>query len=343
MKQTPREIQVASALKDHIQIACITKIVQNYLGPLDGCFSKVIQTYHGEVQKMICLDNDRIAVSWPGHGLQVHNVTTCKLERVLNNPDSFFRCPVLALAVFPNMNLIVASTAYYTFQMWDFMTGVAFDTFGYRSTLTHALAAMPSGALVSGGSDGVVRVWSPLHGTCSAVLEGHTDDIVALVALPNNVVASGSKDSKLRLWDLTLSTCYALLDLTFPMENMWLLPNNRLLYQIRDGGGFSVFDGSAHVWNFETARHERMIGKPLNHNKVFGLLPNGQMVSNNFNFVAKAWDLDNGECTDTLVIGANDWWWSQVVLMPDGRIVAAVREVDKEAWQEIQTTIKLWS
>ncbi|MFD7047832.1 hypothetical protein ACFWBS_01665 [Streptomyces mirabilis] len=58
--------------------------------------------------------------------------------------------------------------------------------------------------LVTGGADGVVRIWDPVHGSVVSSLDGHTDSITSIAVFKyrnQTVVASGGNDRTVRLWD----------------------------------------------------------------------------------------------------------------------------------------------
>lgn len=61
------------------------------------------------------------------------------------------------------------------------------------------LAALPGGAMASGGADGVIHLWSP-EGLHRGTLHGHTGWIWALVPLDGGLLASASEDGTVRLW-----------------------------------------------------------------------------------------------------------------------------------------------
>ena len=77
-----------------------------------------------------------------------------------------------------------------------------------------ALACMPDGGtLASGSADKTVRLWRLSDGTCTAVLEGHTQSVYALACTPDGAtLASGSRDNTVRLWRLSDGTCTAVLE-----------------------------------------------------------------------------------------------------------------------------------
>ena len=80
----------------------------------------------------------------------------------------------------------------------------------------NALCAVPVGsttAVVSGGDDGILRVWDPVGGRILAEWEtGHANQIVSLAGTPaagRPLAASGDLGGEVRLWDLVTHRCLA--------------------------------------------------------------------------------------------------------------------------------------
>jgi WD40 repeat protein len=70
------------------------------------------------------------------------------------------------------------------------------------------ITCTPDGAtLASSSRDKTVRLWCLADNTCTAVLEGHTNDVNTLVCTPDGAtLASGSDDNTVRLWRLADNT-----------------------------------------------------------------------------------------------------------------------------------------
>ena len=67
------------------------------------------------------------------------------------------------------------------------------------------VTALPDGRVVSGDSDGILKVWdlnNPEGERCIATLTGHISGVTVLAALPDGRVVSGACDSTLKVWDL---------------------------------------------------------------------------------------------------------------------------------------------
>ena len=62
--------------------------------------------------------------------------------------------------------------------------------------------------VVSGGWDGVVRLWEVATGNCVQIFEGHTLPVTTVAfSLDGRWVLSGSNDGNLRLWEVATGKC----------------------------------------------------------------------------------------------------------------------------------------
>ncbi len=79
---------------------------------------------------------------------------------------------------------------------------------GHNSSVL-TVAITPDGKkIVSGGSDGTVRLWDMTSYQCLAILEGHSSSVYAVTTTPNGKFAvSCSKDNTVRIWDLNSYQC----------------------------------------------------------------------------------------------------------------------------------------
>jgi cytochrome c len=107
--------------------------------------------------------------------------------------------PVRALAVAPGA---LASAGFdQSVIFWDVAAGRARAVVRWHAGAVNALAALPDGAVASGGEDGRVAVWGadPRGGEPARVLEGHEGPVASL-AFREGVLASAAWDGTVRLW-----------------------------------------------------------------------------------------------------------------------------------------------
>lgn len=78
---------------------------------------------------------------------------------------------------------------------------------GHDATVLRLAFAPDGRILASGYSDGMVRIWDSVTGTCKHILKGHTRSIFSLAFSGSDTLASSAFDKTVRLWDTTTGTC----------------------------------------------------------------------------------------------------------------------------------------
>ena len=107
--------------------------------------------------------------------------------------------PVRALAAAPGA---LASAGFdQSVIFWDLGSGRARAVVRWHAGAVNALAALPDGAVASGGEDGRIAVWpaDPRAGRPLRVLDGHAAPVAGL-AWRDGVLASAAWDGTVRLW-----------------------------------------------------------------------------------------------------------------------------------------------
>lgn len=94
----------------------------------------------------------------------------------------------------------------YGLRLWDRATGKPFFEFeGPEQKAVTAVAFSPDGRiLLTGGRDGIVRLWEIVSGKECARFSGHDGRILCVVFAPDGRTAvSGSTDASVLVWDVT--------------------------------------------------------------------------------------------------------------------------------------------
>ena len=173
------------------------------------------------------------------------------------------------------------------------------------------VAVTPDGATaVSGGEDGVVRVWDLGGGCEQATLAGHTDWVRSVAVTHDGTRAvSGSDDGSVRVWDLKDSREETVL--TGHIGWVWSVAVTPDGARAVSGGE----DASVRVWDLRTGREETALtGHPR---QVFtvAVTPDGtRAVSGGGDGTVRVWDLARRQ---PIFAGHVGWVWSAAVT-PDG-------------------------
>jgi WD40 repeat protein/class 3 adenylate cyclase len=142
---------------------------------------------------------DRVAVSTLEGTLTIYDLRTRNALLRIANPG-----PLCGVDFSPDGSKVAAAACYTgtTAPVWDARTGrKLIEVGGYGSVITVAFS--PDGKrLVTGGIDGIARVWAVRRGRLMATLQGHTGWIYSVAFSPDGrQVATGSSDGTARMWN----------------------------------------------------------------------------------------------------------------------------------------------
>lgn len=207
---------------------CGDLVVRQWSLGQGACVQKL--TGHGSLPHKVSLSPDgRRAVSADIHGeIRVWDVDG-GTSKVFGGPDVWVNS--LCLSADSRTVLVAGESQGHTLWTMDAVTGKVLRTFGDdqhpaaaegdvddvggagdadedRSSEVQVARLSADGRYaVSGGEDGLVRLWETASGRSVATLEGHTDEVKALALTPDNEhLLSAGSDRTLRVWKLDWHT-----------------------------------------------------------------------------------------------------------------------------------------
>jgi WD40 repeat protein len=128
-------------------------------------------------------------------------------------------------------------------RLWDLPTRTCTAEWNVDRAV-YSMAALEGGRLATGCSTGSVLLWNTAGGARLAKLEGHTGTVHSLAALPRGLLASGSDDTTVRVWNLGARASVAVLrEHTQSVWGLAALPNGHL------ASGSQGDDGVIYVWD----------------------------------------------------------------------------------------------
>jgi len=142
------------------------------------------------------------------------------------------------------------------------------DAFG--GTAMAAAVVAGRSAVVSALASAGAGPNTPLTGTASSTLEGHTRGVRALAVLPDGRLASSSNDDTVRVWRPSTGVCEAVLEgHTRGVRALAVLPDGRLA-----SGSWDI-----RVWRPSTGVCEAVLKGHTNGVLALAVLPDGRLAS----------------------------------------------------------------
>jgi WD40 repeat protein len=179
--------------------------------------------------------------------------------------------------------------------------------------------------VASGSQDGLIRLWNANMGTCSAILQGHTDRLICIVfSNDGQHLASGSHDYNVQLWSVDRVTglgghIAALEGHTDSVSSLVFSPDGR---RIASGS----WDGTVRLWDVDTYQCVAVLDGAISGCVLsVSYSPDGRRVAGgSTDRTVRIWDANTGELT-AMLEGHLDWVRS-VIFSPSGQYIASVSD-----------------
>lgn len=191
-----------------------------------------------------------------------------------------------------------------TVRVWDVPTGQLLKRLNGYSDYVWSVAHSPTQAVVASGSnDRGLRLWDTQSGQCLRALEGHVGRVRSVAySADGNLLVSATYSYEIKVWDPTKGICLN----TFQMPGEWcwdiaLSPDGETL-------AISSGDNSIHLWHVPTGELLNTLVGEKHYALGLAFSPTGKFLVTSRMNIVQIWDLDSGQCIQTL--RDEEWVWS---------------------------------
>lgn len=324
---SPDGTLIASASRDNTIILWHAATGKPALPPLEG---------HTDYVNSVAFSPDgEMLVSGSADGtLRLWNVATGEL---VGEPLEGHADAVWSVAYSPDGTLIASGSADTTVRLWDVATGEPVgEPLQGHTDIVYAVAFTPDGGrLASGSGDLTVRLWDVETGEQAAVMEGHTNWVLALAFNAQGLLVSGGADNAIFLWSPSGDPLFNYVtDHTGWIRSLAFDPAGQVLVS-------ASADGTIQQWDPLLGQE---IGEPLagHTGEVWGVAysPDGQsLVSAGADNVVIRWEMTPQYETLGQVIAGHSETIAGVAFSPDGALLASA---SGDPTIGADNTVRLW-
>jgi len=187
----------------------------------------------------------------------------------------------------------------------------------------HAVAVTADGRIVSGGSDGTMRLWNLASGRLERTLEGHTDGVHAVAVTADGRIVSGG-DNTVRVWNQASGRLERTLEgHTGRVKAVAVTADGQ---RIVSGGS----DGTMRLWNLASGRLERTLKRHRSEIRAVAVTADSRIVSGGSDGMVRVWNLASGRLEHTLE--GHTGWVEAVAVTADSRIVSGGLDGTVRVW-----------
>jgi WD40 repeat protein/sterol desaturase/sphingolipid hydroxylase (fatty acid hydroxylase superfamily) len=196
---------------------------------------------------------------------------------------------------------------------------------GHKGAVRSVALSADSLRLVSGGEDGVVKVWNAATGEETLTFTEPTKAVtsVALSADGKHIVAGG-QDGTVRVWDATTSDLLTCTGHTAPVLSVAVSADGQRVVS-------GAADGTARVWNTGWSQQEQTLGGHTGAVLGVALSADGSRVVSAHWALAKVWDVES-ERETTVLKGHSDLVTSVAVSVDGKRIITGSEDGTARIW-----------
>ncbi len=156
----------------------------------------------------------------------------------------------------------------------------------------NALAVLSDGRVVSGSSDGRIRMWDVESGEALQTLEGHSSEVNAVAVLDSYCVVSGSSDRTLRVWDVESGRALQILKNSSQVNAVAVLNSHRVVS--------SSIDGRLRVWDLESGQLLEVLQSLSDWVSTVAVLDSRRVVVGSDVGRLWVWDVESGQALQVL-------------------------------------------
>ncbi|PIK45609.1 putative F-box/WD repeat-containing protein 7-like [Apostichopus japonicus] len=144
--------------------------------------------------------------------------------------------------------------------------------------------------IVSGSTDGTVRVWDVFSGQCLDVINGHSDSVTCLQMMDTEVI-TGCADSIISVFEISSATCKKILN-----------GHEKGIIDLKCDGKHlvsSAGDFMIRIWSWPSGSCQHILSGHVDEIETLSLYE-GLVMSTSWDSSCKLWDINQGICIQTL-------------------------------------------
>ncbi|GAB4176146.1 MAG: NB-ARC domain-containing protein [Coleofasciculaceae cyanobacterium] len=221
---------------------------------------------------------------------------------------------IFSVAFSPDQNLLATAGTDGQIRIWQVSDGKQIMAWQAHGDWIRSVMFSHDGKMIASGSnDRTIRIWDSQTGDCLKILRGHKDWVWSVnFVLGSHLLVSASSDHTAKVWSIDLGICVY----TFqePEEQVWSAAFSNNGYTLATGSATSV-----KLWNVWTRQCVKVFQDNATRVRSLSFSPDGKtLVGSSDDRSIKTWDVDSGQCLQTLQSATTTRLWS-VKFSPDGQ------------------------
>jgi WD40 repeat protein len=309
--------------------------------PHNGNCDMIYTGHSDHIYCLLSLPDECIASGSIDGKIKIWNTQTGNCDITCTDTDEIgiIQC----ICSLPDGRFVSESTEIDKFiKIWNPSTGkcdMSFEKLNVNCNVNF-IDILPSGKIIIGSNDSRIIIWDLATGNCDAEFIGINNSSCAVILSNERIVTDTYVyDDTLRIWNLKTGECeMTFIGHTNSITCIKVLSDERIISSSRDH--------TCKIWNQKTGFCDLTFSEHLNAVMCVSELPDGRIISASDDDTLKIWNPQTGTSSrssgqrsnpegkcDITLTGYEDGLVGDIIILPDGRIVALSNN----------NTIKIWS
>ena len=183
--------------------------------------------------------------------------------------------------------------------------------------------------MASCSNDNKIKIWNLISGECLLTLTGHTMGVYKIAEMSDNRLVSFASDRTIKVWSLETGECLKTIQIEYKPKEKQSIGSIKLISNdiILCGRGKSI-----DAYDLNSGEFVKSLVGHTDSVQCVDMLSDGRIVSASWDKTIKIWNLNSGQCKQTLKDSVNKGIVMCMLILPNDILVTGSGDDIIKVW-----------